>query len=186
MTLGIQAALPFARRLGGRLDPHLGNNFFVEVDGLLVGSFSTVHGLQSEVQVTEHAEGGVNEYRHQFPGQVHYPRLVLARGVTEIDTMYAWYARVCQGEFKRRDIMVMMLDRRRFPVVWWNVMAALPVKWTGPDFDASRSTQVAVETVELVHRGIFKPLLRPRARAARAAREMIVDPVAESIEKIRS
>lgn len=187
MTLGIQATLTFARgRLGERLDPHLGNNFFVEVDGLLVGSFSAVHGLQSEVQVTEHAEGGVNEYRHQLPGQVHYPRLVLARGVTEIDTMYAWYARVCAGKFKRRDITVMMLDRRHVPVVWWNVKAALPVKWTGPDFDASRSTQVAVESMELIHRGITKPLLSRSAGGARAACEMIVDPVAESIGKIGS
>lgn len=174
MTLGIQAGLTFARgKLGARLDPYLGNNFFVEVDGLLVGSFSAVRGLQSEVQVTEHEEGGVNAYRHQLPGPVHFPRLVLTRGLTEIDTLYSWYARVCQGKFKRRDITVMMLDRRHIPVVWWNVKAALPVKWVGPDFDASNSGQVAVESVELVHRGIVKPLLSRGAGAARASWEVV-------------
>ncbi|MEZ0471128.1 phage tail protein [Luteimonas salinilitoris] len=174
MPIGLNAALAVAKeQLGVRLDPHLGNNFFVEVDGLLVGSFSTVRGLQSDVKLTEHDEGGVNGYRHQFPGQVSYPRLVLARGVTELDTMYSWYARVCRGEFERRDVTVMLLDRRRVPVMWWNVKAALPVKWVGPDFDASRSTQVAVESVELVHRGIVKPLLSRGASAAHALGEGI-------------
>ncbi|MFC6631821.1 phage tail protein [Microbulbifer taiwanensis] len=182
MMLGIPAALTVARgHLDARLDPYLGNNFFVEIDGLLVGSFSAVSGLQSEVQVTEYCEGGVNEFRHQLPGSVHYPRLVLTRGITEIDTLYAWYARVCEGEFKRRDMTVMMLDRRHVPVVWWNVKAALPVKWRGPDFDASRSTQVAVESLELVHRGIVKPILSRAAGAARAGREMIVEPVVDSL-----
>lgn len=168
MPTGFNAALAVTRgRLDARLDPHLGNNFFVEVDGLLVGSFSAVRGLQSEVRMTEHEEGGVNGYLHQFPGQASYPRLELSRGITELDTLYDWHARVCRGDFERRDVTVLLLDRRRLPVMWWNIRAALPVKWVGPDLDASRSAQVAVESVELVHRGIAKPALSQGTGAAR-------------------
>jgi phage tail-like protein len=166
MPIGVNAIWAAARgAVGARLDPYVGHNFFVEVDGLLVGGFSAVQGLSSEIQVTEHDEGGVNGYRHQLPGQTHYPRLVLTQGMTELDTMYGWYSHACQGSLQRRDITVMLLDRRRVPVMWWNVKAALPVKWSGPDFDASRSSQVAVESIELVHRGIVKP---PLSRAAGA------------------
>lgn len=174
MSIGINAALVASRNhLGVRLDPHAGNNFFVEVDGLLAGSFSAVGGLQSEVEVTGHDEGGVNGYRHQLPGGTRHPRLVLTRGVTELDTLYSWHARACRGDLTRRDITVMLLDRRHVPVMWWNVSAALPVKWVGPDFNAMQSNQIAVERIELVHRGIDKPLLSRGVGAAHAVAELV-------------
>jgi hypothetical protein len=42
------------------------------------------------------------------------------------------------------------------PATWWNFADAYPVKWAGPELRAS-SNAVAVETVELAHRGISKP-----------------------------
>jgi hypothetical protein len=44
------------------------------------------------------------------------------------------------------------------------------VKWMGPQFDASNDTQVAVERVELVHRGMSKPAL---ARGLALARVVV-------------
>jgi phage tail-like protein len=39
----------------------------------------------------------------------------------------------------------------------WNFKNAYPVKWIGPQFNASNATAVAVEKLELVHQGIDKP-----------------------------
>jgi hypothetical protein len=50
--------------------------------------------------------------------------------------------------------------------MWWDFMEAYPVKWVGPQLRAESST-VAVETVELVHKGISKPTLSSLVSAAR-------------------
>ena len=42
--------------------------------------------------------------------------------------------------------------------MWWDVAARYPVSWNGPEFRADANS-VAVESVELVHRGITKPVL---------------------------
>ena len=46
--------------------------------------------------------------------------------------------------------------------MWWDFKQAYPVKWSGPDLKAD-SPAVAVETIELVHRGISKPELSSAA-----------------------
>jgi hypothetical protein len=49
--------------------------------------------------------------------------------------------------------------------MWWNFRNALPVRWTGPTFDAQDDT-IAVEALELAHEGLTKPLLSQAAALA--------------------
>jgi len=35
----------------------------------------------------------------------------------------------------------------------WDIVGAIPVKWSGPDFNTS-SEQIAIETLEFAHHGI--------------------------------
>ncbi|MEP7120835.1 MAG: phage tail protein [Byssovorax sp.] len=158
-----------SHQLGSRLDPYLGHNFMVEIDGLLTGGFSQVTGLEASVEVKEHAEGGVNGYLHKIPGETRYPNLVLSHGITGLDTLHTWFADVSKGTIKRRNISIMLLDPRRWPVMWWNVLGALPVKWKGPAFNAGGDAEVAIESLELVHKGIEKPPLSRLLGVGRAA-----------------
>jgi hypothetical protein len=52
--------------LGG--EPSNTGQFLLEVDGVEIGRFSRVSGLELEVAVEEYVEGGQNAYAHQFPG----------------------------------------------------------------------------------------------------------------------
>jgi len=52
--------------VGDRKDPYLAFNFLVEIQGLTVGGFTEVTGLQVEVEVHDYREGGVNEYIHKM------------------------------------------------------------------------------------------------------------------------
>ena len=158
---------------GRRLDPYTSHNFLVEVQGLLVGGFSRVSGLESSIQTKEYAEGGVNGYVHKIPGEVRYPNLVLTQGLTGIDTLYGWYADVAKGIVTRRNITIMLLDARRIPVTWWNVTGAIPVKWVGPSFDAGRDGEVAVESLELCHKGIEKSIVSRAVERARAVTDWV-------------
>jgi len=51
-SLGLNAvAAVGANLLGVRNDPYMSFNFFVEIEGLIVGAFTEVSGLQVETQV---------------------------------------------------------------------------------------------------------------------------------------
>lgn len=155
---GMNAAAAAAQRmLGIRNDPYMGFGFLVEVEGLLVGGFTEVSGLQFEAVVETYREGGVNDYEHKLAGGIRYPsNLVLKQGVTDLQGLWGWCEEVAKGTITRRNLSIMLLDEQSLPAQWWNVTDAYPVKWSGPEFKAE-SNAVAVHSVELAHRGISKP-----------------------------
>lgn len=148
-------------------DPYLSYNFLVEIQGLISGGFMEVSGLESSMKLESYQEGGVNGYVHQFLDHVEYPNLVLARGLTELDSFWNWYLLTTQGRPMLMNGSIMLLDPQRLPVMWWNFKDAYPVKWVGPQFDASNTSQVGVERIELVHRGLTKPLFSQALSAIR-------------------
>lgn len=166
--VGLNAAFAVATSaLGIRLDPYMPFNFLVEIDGLLTGGFREVEGLESSIELTSHPEGGQNAYVHQLPGRAQFPNLVLSHGLTDLDTLYNWYESAARGVIQRRNMTIMVLDYRRLPAMWWDVRDAFPVKWRGPTLDAASGGEVAVESIEIVHRGIQKPALSRALSAAR-------------------
>lgn len=164
-----------ARALGIRNDPYLSASFLVEIEGLVVGGFQEVTGLQLETETEDYREGGVNEYVHRLAGPTRYPQnLVLKKGLTDIETLWSWHQQVVQGVIERRNGSIYLLDRRGLPAMWWNFTGAYPVKWAGPDFRAEQAA-VAVEQVELVHRGISKPELSSALSALRGVAGAALD-----------
>ena len=167
-SLGINAAFAAGTNLLGiRNDPYMSFNFLVEIEGLVVGGFSEVTGLQVETVIETYREGGRNEYEHKLAGPTLYPsNLILKHGLTDIETLWRWHQDVTQGKIERKNGTIYLLDHQRLPAMWWNFTDAFPVKWSGPEFRAE-SGGVAVETVELVHRGISKPAGSSQMSAAR-------------------
>jgi phage tail-like protein len=169
-TIGFNAAFAAATSaLGVRLDPYMSFNFLVEIEGLLVGGFSEVRGLEVQTEVKEYQEGGRNEYMHKLPGPTRYPNnLSLKHGLIDLETLWSWHQDVVQGTVERKNGSIYLLDAKRLPAMWWDFKEAYPVKWTGPDFNAG-SGNVATETIELAHRGISKPAASSLLSAARGA-----------------
>lgn len=169
-TLGLNAGATFASNLlGVRNDPYMAFNFFVEIEGLIVGGFSEVGGLQVETVIQDYQEGGQNEFVHKLPGPARYPaNLTLKRGLTDIETFWSWHQDVIAGQIERRNGTIYLLDRQGVPAMWWDFKQAYPVKWSGPELRAD-SNAVAVETIELVHRGISKPALSSVVSGLRGA-----------------
>lgn len=155
LNAGVSSLLGAA---GQRLDPYLAINFVVEIEGLIVGGFTKVDGLDSTIETQDYYEGGRNDYVHKILKCATSSPLVLSHGLTDVDTLWQWHERVRRGVIKRKNGTIMLLDAQRLPAMWWNFADALPVKWVGPSFDAAVDTQVAIERVELVHRGITKPI----------------------------
>ncbi len=145
-----------SRGLDRRLDPYMAFNFLVEIEGLLVGGFSEVSGLESSIEVEEYREGGLNSRVHRLPGPESFPNLVLSHGLTGVDALWNWYDNTRRGIIERRNGTIMLLDRRERPAMWWDFRGAYPVRWMGPGLNAGVSN-VAVERVELAHQGLVKP-----------------------------
>src|SRR5262249_24215257 len=139
--------------LGQRTDPFLGFNFAVEIQGLVVGGFNEVSGLQAEIEVQDYPEGGVNEYIHKRAGAARYPsNLTLKRGITDATALWSWYCDVMRGKVERKNVSVILMNNAGQERKRWNFQKAYPVKWVGPGLRAAAS-EVAVETVELAHAG---------------------------------
>lgn len=153
------------------LEPFRTFNFAVEIEGLLVGGFTEVSGLESEIEVEEYAEGGVNGFVHKLPVRTSHANLVLQHGLTSLSTLWTWYHDTTQGAIRRKNGTIMLLDPRQIPVMWWNFRNALPVRWAGPAFSAV-SDEVGIESLELAHEGLTKPLLGQAAALAAGAAQL--------------
>ena len=134
-------------------------SFLVEVDGLEIGYFAEVTGLQVDVAVEEVQEGGENSYSHKLPGRMTWPNIVLKRGVTQSDSLLAWLNKASGEGFAaagnkltRSSAAITLLAADGTRLRAWNFDGAFPVKWTGPSF-AAESTNSAMEELEIAHHG---------------------------------
>lgn len=133
--------------------------FLVEVDGIEIGRFQEVTGLEVEVEVEELTEGGENSYTHKLPGRMTWPNMVLRRGVTQSDNLLEWLTKSSGEQFsanhnklERSTAAVTLISADGKRLRSWNFDGAFPVKWRGPSF-AAGSNDAAVEELEIAHHG---------------------------------
>lgn len=138
-----------------RADPLPAFRFEVSVDrGRLTGGFSECGGLQVETETMDYAEGGENTFVHKLPVRTKQSTIKLKRGVVD-RAMWAWQDDLAHGRTTRYGGSIRILDESGAPVAEWQFFRAFPVKWTGPELNATQS-QVAVESLELAHEGLLR------------------------------
>ena len=133
--------------------------FLVEVDGVEIGHFMEVSGLELTVGVEEIQEGGENSFVHKLPGRMTWPNLVLKRGITQNDALIKWVNKSSGEQFAangnkltRSTAAITLIGPGGQRLRAWNFDGAFPVKWTGPSF-AVTSDEMAVEDLEIAHHG---------------------------------
>lgn len=137
----------------GRKNPYRKFRFLVELEGLIVGGFSEVSGLQAKTDVETAEEGGINNYEDKLPKKTKYPNLVLKRGIIDSNEIWKWHQDVVNGKINRKSGCIILLDSMGNEKLRWRFTQAYPVKWSGPELKAD-GNDVAVESLELVHEGI--------------------------------
>ena len=137
----------------GRKNPYRKFRFLVELEGLIVGGFSEVSGLQAETEIETIEEGGVNNYVHKLPKKTKYPNIVLKRGIIDSNKIWKWHQDVVNGKTSRKSGFIVLLDSMGNEKRRWRFNQAYPVKWSGPELKAG-GNDVEVESLELVHEGI--------------------------------
>ncbi len=127
----------------------------VEIDGITAGGFSEVTGFDASIDVMEYREGDMVQTPMKIPGLKKYGNITLKKGLADSMALYEWLDKGVTGEVERKTITITLLDATESPVASWRVINAWPVKYTGPDFNAT-SSEVAVETLEVAHEGMTR------------------------------
>ena len=151
-----------------RIDPLSTFNFYItlidssNIAGTLitaalnffVAGFSECSGIDATIEVMSYNEGGVNDYVHKFPTRTSYSNLMLKHGVIFLyDDLWTWHNDWVQGNGKRKDGLIVLLDESRTPSKVWKFKRGIPSKWVGPSLNASQSN-VAIESLEIAHEGL--------------------------------
>lgn len=126
--------------------------FRVEIEGLDAGFFRSVSGLSIENEVVEFREGGSDVVR-KLIGSRKWPNLVLKQGFSGSTALYEWFNSFGKGSPTRVNGTIIMLAADLSELARWEFHNGFPVKWEGPDFDAS-SNDVPIETIEIAHEGL--------------------------------
>jgi phage tail-like protein len=143
--------------LGG--EPPIADRFIFEVDGVEIGTFREVQGLQVSVGVEELREGGQNSFVRKLPGRMTWPNLVFRRGVTQSDNLFDWLMKSSgEGFAGKNDKLtratgaVTAMDKSGARLRSWEFQDVFPVRWKGPEFSVGANTPLE-EELEVAHHG---------------------------------
>lgn len=134
---------------------HIGNfNFKVEIEGVTVGAFRNVEGLESETEIVEYQDGDDIILRKR-PGRTKYSNVVLKRGYINNDELWQWRKKVIDGLVERKSGSVILCDDDGSEIMRYNFFESWPYKWKGFTLDG-KGTDVNVEELELAVEKIEK------------------------------
>ena len=117
------------------------------------GGFSECSGLEVTIPAETYPEGGNNGTLLKFAGRASWANIRLKRGVVTTADLWRWHNDYIEGNGKRRDGVISLLDERGKTVRVWRFRRGLPVRWAGPAMNAMQA-QVAVEEIEIAHEGL--------------------------------
>jgi phage tail-like protein len=138
---------------GDRNDPFAQFNFLIELDGLDVAGFTEASGLTAESDVVDYREGSDPPFMRKLPGLLKYTNIVLKRGFTKNDLLWAWRKTTLDGKTERRDGSIVLLDEARQEVLRWNFRNGWVSKYEGPQLN-SKTNEIAIESIEIAHEGL--------------------------------
>jgi phage tail-like protein len=133
--------------------------FLVEVDGVEIGRFMEISGLEVTIETDTIAEGGQNSYSHKVPKRMSWPNITLKRGVTQGNGLFDWLNTASGEQFAannnrltRHTAAITLIGPGGDRLRAWEFDGAFPVKWSGPNFSVS-AAEAAVESLEITHHG---------------------------------
>ena len=147
-------------------------SLFSEDRGQLLcgGQFSEASGFEITMEPKAINEGGRNWGELQRSGPAKFSPIVLRRGVTTVNDLWAWfdittrkanYGYRLAGEIEVLGNPTTTVTKGQHGVqsvkeniiMKWKLSGVLPIKFKGPDL-SSTADQVAIEELHLVHEGL--------------------------------
>ena len=139
---------------GSRRDPLTTFLFGLKITDLSVdyndgtAIFRSVGGLKTDTEVVDYQEGGVTAFTRKVIGVTKWSNIILKQGFTGDNKLWAW-----RDNPRRVNGTIYQLGPELKPICRWEFRNGYPVKWEGPDFDATKN-ELAIETIEIAHEGL--------------------------------
>jgi phage tail-like protein len=129
--------------------------FTITLDSVDLGAWATCSGLGIEIETEGREEGALGLFMHQLTGRFRYTNLTLSRPVSKLtNATMAWLSQFALAPMPTTAQVEALDPSASHSVMTWSLYGVVPVRWTGPSFDA-QSPQVATETLELAHQGFL-------------------------------
>jgi phage tail-like protein len=145
-----------------RENPYGAFNFIVALGGAqgdggegdIIGGFSDVSGLDTDITYAEYRNGNerVNTVR-KVPNTHKVSDVTLKRGLVGGLELFEWLKGVRDGSADPRSVTITVNDEARKAVIIYTLRNAQPKKYTGPTL-AAKGGEVAMEELVLVHEGL--------------------------------
>ena len=129
---------------------------------LTQGAFQEVSGLEVELDISDHLEGGRNDGGIRRVCRAKYVPLVLKRGLFHTPQgqlnreIWAWLQSIAAGTrpIPRYDGLVEVFGRNVEEVVaTWQFERGVPAKVRGPELNA-KTGEIAIEELHIAHEGL--------------------------------
>ena len=142
--------------VGNRKDPYRNFRFLLEIDGIEQAGFSEATIPDTTSEPIEYREGNYPPTVTKLPGLTKYGNITLKWGITDSMDLYEkWRKPVEEGKMgdARKNVAIILMDEEGNPAARWEFVEAWPSKYDAPDLNA-KGTDVAIETLEIVHEGM--------------------------------
>lgn len=143
-----------------RVAPYPSYNYIVNLSGprdpeKLLGGFSDVSGLSTEIHISEYRDGNELEaHVRKVPGSHKVNDVTLKRGVVDSSDLWAWIVQTrTTGVLAQRDVVITLRDEASNPVQSWKLRNVVPMKYTGPTLAGKGGGEVAMEELVLSAEG---------------------------------
>ncbi len=143
----------------------------------ILGAFSDITGLEATMEHKVVNQGGDNYGSRMLAGRVNFSTVTLKRGIARSQSLWRWWSMFAGADMRddakpiranRCDIFIGLIKPRGSPAegaeesdtpperraaIGWKLENAMPVKFRVGDLSA-KSSEIAVEELQLVHEGL--------------------------------
>ncbi|MFZ4578237.1 MAG: phage tail protein [Myxococcota bacterium] len=127
--------------------------FRIEIEGIQVGAFTAVDGLNTTVELIEY-QGGRDMFARQIPGRPKIAPVTLKKGYVNTAALWDWIQANMSGDLQFRNVSVILLaDDAQGELNRFDLIDCWPSSWRGWQLDA-KSSNAMVEEIELQVRNI--------------------------------
>lgn len=144
-----------------RTTPYGAFNFLVNLNGpndadSLLGGFSDVSGLGTELTIAEYRNGNEKENHVRKVAGLHkVSDVTLKRGIVKSEDLWSWIKDARRkGPEAKRTVVITLRDEAGEDVESWTLTGVLPMKYTGPTLAAKGGSDVAMEELVLSAEGM--------------------------------
>ncbi|MEP7306023.1 MAG: phage tail protein [Acidobacteriota bacterium] len=147
--------------MADRTAPYPAYNFLVDWKGpngpdTILGGFSDVTGLSTEIHVSEYRNGNDPEpHVQKFAGIHKVENVTCKRGLVNSLDFWAWITQTrTDGANAKREVVITLRDESGDAVQKFKLRGVIPFKWTGPTLSGKGAGDVAMEEIVLSVEGL--------------------------------